>query len=357
MTLGVTRRIRGSEEQLAAYFNAVKERLISLQRAQNYMPEPIVLNFAGKRVGVVFGSQAIEDTLMPSLASQRVSGQTSDAGCLYFWQDWPGNYCPAIENDDFEEEVWRHESETAKIFIPIRKNYYIAWHYAHGDFFHCLPATNCLQSIHTTCPLRRQLHVWAQHQGLLFLHGAAVEIDGCGIFIGAPGGSGKSTLAVACLLAGHSFVSDDYVLLDCHNVAHMVSATAYLHTDMLARMPDLRQRVIGQDATRNNKTLLDLSDYAHAHKPKIALTIIIIPKVGNNGTPSISRINPARPLWEIVRTTAEQNGAPHDRAFISNAFTRLASLPVYEFLLSSDITRNVQVLETFVAKRKTLCTV
>ncbi len=352
MIRGVTRRISGDEQHLALYFDKVKERLAGLQKSRNYAPQPIVLNLAGKRVGVVFGSQANEDALMPSLASQRAPGQTPDAGCLYFWQDWPGNYCPAIEQDDFDEEVWRHESAAAKIFVPIKKVYYLAWHYARNEFFYCLPATHCQNFIHTTHPLRPQLHAWALQHDLLFAHGAAVEVAGCGIFIGAASGSGKSTLATSCLLAGHKFAGDDYVLIDRGNVAHMVCATANLHLDMLERMPALRRKVIGKDARCDNKTLLDLSDYAQALKQHIKLRMVLIPRLSTNEGPAIRQVSPARPLWEVVRSTAEQNGVPHSRIFINKVFTQLTSLPVYEFLLSPDVNCNVEALETFVKKRK-----
>lgn len=51
--------------------------------------------------------------------------------------------------------------------------------------------------------------VYLLHRGDLPIHSAAVEIDGIGVLLGAPGGHGKTTLAAACYQAGHRVLSED----------------------------------------------------------------------------------------------------------------------------------------------------
>ena len=348
----VRRNIKGDKRQMELYFDAVKERFAEVQSTNGYAPAPIVLNMAGRLLEVAFGSREIEEKLMPSLAGQRVPGVAGDAGSLYFWRDAPANYCPQVPEDDYGEELWRHQSEWAEVMVPIHKRYYRGWHFSRKEFFYCLPENGPLSLAHTTHPFRLQLHPWAQSQGLLFVHGAAVEIEGCGVFFGSTGERGKSTLALSCLLAGHGFAGDDYVLLDKNGAAHMVYGTGYLKPDMLERMPALQRAVIARDPARNDKTLLDLGSYARHFKSRIPLNLFIVPRVSGVVEPAFRVASPARALWEVVRSTAEQNGARADRDFMRAVFDRLSPLPVYEFFLTSDVDRNRNALEHFVTRRK-----
>src|SRR5438034_1082947 len=65
-------------------------------------------------------------------------------------------------------------------------------------------------------PVRREERFWGVPVSLCYLlrgdvgiHAAAVEVEGAGVLLAAPGRSGKTTLAGAFLAAGHRLLSED----------------------------------------------------------------------------------------------------------------------------------------------------
>jgi hypothetical protein len=57
-------------------------------------------------------------------------------------------------------------------------------------------------------------HVMARQPEMLFLHGATVDVNGRGLFLGGAKGSGKSTLALALGARGHAVLGDEVAAID-----------------------------------------------------------------------------------------------------------------------------------------------
>lgn len=354
----VIRNIKGDAVQMRRYFTFVKRRIDEVRQERGYNDENLVISLAGRRLAMELDCSHFYEQAHPSFAHLR-TGPTTDAGAeetLFVWRDQITNYCPPSPQGGYTYEVWRHESPWAEVYIPTGKRFMHARHLSDREFYCCLGPDYSLDSAYMAHPLRPQLHLWARTHNLMLLHGAAVEIDGCGIFLAASGGRGKTSFAVSSLLAGHFYAADDYVLLDTTPSAYPVYSSAYLNRDMLVKMPHLRGDVLYVDPARD-KTLVDLGAYAARIKGPIKLHMVLEPQVSGQKTPSMEAVPPARPVWQTIRTSAAQNGATRDKEFKAVIFSTLARLPAYRVNLSPDLNKNIRLVETFIKEnREVLCT-
>ena len=344
-----------TQQQLARYFQRVKTNFNAVQTENSYTGD-IHLRLAEKQVVLRLSSAALKNTCMPSLrhalAKENPIRPNNASGVFYYWQDEIANYYPFPTNRADRLDIWKHESEFAKIFIPVHGQYFKAHHYVENEVYRCVPKSDRIDFAHTTHPLKFLLHDWAQRNNLLFIHSAAVEIDGCGNLISSVGGKGKSTLAISSLLAGHQYAGDDYVLLDKNACAHMIYGSGYLNQDMLEKLPALKQYIIGADEKRNNKTLIDLSPYSRRFKSPIKIHMILFPNLVTGRQASVVIGESAKAVGQMVMSSARQNGARFDRDFMQTACRAIAHLPVYQINLTSDIFANIRALEQFVNRRE-----
>lgn len=351
----VIRNITGGKEQMRRYFDFVKRRIAFLRQKNGCSGEELVLLLAGRRLAVVLDSTHFYRQTAPSFACLRTEKILGETETLFIWRDKVDRYCPPLPHDAYDDEIWKHSSEWAELFIPLSKKNMEARHIAEKEWYLCLAPEYSLDPAYVAHPLRPQLHLWARAHNLMLLHGAAVEINGCGIFLAAAGGRGKSTLAVSSLLAGHHYAGDDYVLVDETPAAYPLYSSAYLNRDSLEKMPYLQGEILYHDAARD-KTLIDLSAYKNRIKSRVKLHLVLSPEVSASGKASLTRITPSRPLWQTIRTSAAQNGAMHDRVFRTTIFNTLSKLPAYRFCLSPDLDANIRLLENFVKeKSEALC--
>lgn len=349
---------KADTEHLRRYFAFVKRRFAALRQKNGHNGEELVIALAGRPLALELDGTHFYEQAAPSFACLRAE-RTGAEESLFVWRDDAARYCPPLPPcpvENYDHAIWRHESPWAEFHIPANKAFMRARHLTDGEFYFCLGPDYTLDPAYMAHPLRPQLHHWARTHNLMLLHGAAVEIDGCGIFLAASGGRGKTSFAVSALLAGHSYAADDYVLLDTTPTAHPIYSSAYLNRDMLAKMPHLRGDVLYVDPVRD-KILVDLSAYASRIKGPIPLHMVLAPHVSGQSTPSLEKVAPARAVWPTIRTSAAQNGAMHDTAFKSAIFATLGNLPAYRINLSPDLDKNIRLIENFIKKnREIVCT-
>ena len=149
------------------------------------------------------------------------------------------------------------------------------------------------------------------------LHSAAVGIDGTGLLIAGPSGSGKSSSALACVDAGFSFASDDYVLIDAAHPprAHMAYATAKVLRSSLARHRHLEPHF--RNLARNEeKPMLFVHEWhPNASVPRWNCRAVVLPVVAHRATTVLSPIRPAEMLRALAPSSVMLFPLAGDAAF------------------------------------------
>ncbi|HJR63525.1 MAG TPA: hypothetical protein VJ803_07455 [Gemmatimonadaceae bacterium] len=139
-------------------------------------------------------------------------------------------------------------------------------------------------------PLHSQLLLWHMDRGVQALHGGLVAQDGHGVLLGGPGGSGKSTVALTCMLAGFSYLADDYVGLEPVDggesyVGHSLYSSTHLEPEHLRLFPSLVGAAIPGKPPREDKSLIFLSQIAAARlDSSTAITALALPRVVHDET-------------------------------------------------------------------------
>ena len=197
---------------------------------------------------------------------------------------------------------------------------------------------------------RMELGWWALRRDLLFLHSAAVGMDGKGILLSGVGGSGKSTLALSAMLSGMQFLSDDYLIVDpAVPEAFRIYDTGYLTDAMLDRLPELRSSAFWHSDKRN-KTLIRL-DPEHRHiSDRIRLHAVVVPRIVHAATPSLERCADLGRLIPLLASTSYQNRELRNEEVFRSIVRLLRTLPAYDFALTDDLRANASYLKEWTNK-------
>lgn len=132
-------------------------------------------------------------------------------------------------------------------------------------------------------PMRPILNWWTGRDGMQLVHAGAVgDASGAALLAGA-GGAGKSCTAIACALAGLSYVSDDYCVIESGTGARArsVFSTGRLHESDATRLalPDAWIRC--SDSRPGDKTILFLGECAPERTaPALPIRVILLPRSG-----------------------------------------------------------------------------
>jgi hypothetical protein len=166
-------------------------------------------------------------------------------------------------------------------------------------------------------PFKHVLQWWIADRGGAMLHSAAVGIDGAGLLIAGPSGSGKSSSALACVDAGFSFASDDYVLIDAAHPpsAHMAYATAKVLRSSLARHVHLAPHFRNL-AREDEKPMLFVHELApNRIGSALSLGAVVLPVVAHRATTGLSPIRPAEMLRALAPSSVMLFPLAGDAAF------------------------------------------
>jgi hypothetical protein len=166
-------------------------------------------------------------------------------------------------------------------------------------------------------PFKHILQWWIASRGGALLHSAAVGLDGEGILIAGPSGSGKSSTALACMDAGFSFASDDYVLIDAAHPphAHLAYATAKVVRESLSRHVH-HHRHFRNLARDDEKPMLFVQDAAPDRvAAQLALQAVVLPVVMHMATTRLVPISPAEMLRALAPSSVLLFPLAGDTAF------------------------------------------
>ena len=157
-------------------------------------------------------------------------------------------------------------------------------------------------------PAAREEHLWMipisvclLHRGNLTLHAAAVEVDGHGVLLVAPGGAGKSTLAAAFVQAGHRLLSEDVTCVRMGGEPCVIPGPAMLRLrpDVLSHVALPGARVIRQIRSR---VTFALDQAGRGGCEPVPVRAIFLLDTASDGSPgeSISPAEGIRRLWPMA---------------------------------------------------------
>ncbi len=341
------RNIKASRSRLDEILSYYRQRFNSSSSQGKTLAA--TLHLAGRKLRLLFNDEAVSQAFLLSLKRAEQIGdrkESSDPGAVFYvWEDDIAQFYP---EDGSSDDVWRLNNEHGKIYIPPGNAFLCAYDHDHQVGYFCLRPGLHRDLAYTAHPLKSLFHLWAEHQGLLFIHCAAVQIQGRGILIGGVGGRGKSTLAVNALLHGHKFVGDDYLLLDQRqDLVYPIYSSVYLNPDMAAKWPVLADKIIGRDKVRNCKTLIDLQAYDDLFLDKMHYELLLMPEHGVSDQDRIEPLVPGIVLAQLIFSSADQNMERMNHGFMQKIFARLKHLPVYKFTVGSDLNKNMSYLEAY----------
>ena len=187
-------------------------------------------------------------------------------------------------------------------------------------------------------PLRLALGWAVGRPDRQLVHAGAVGEGGRGVLLGGSGGAGKSTVALACVEAGMTFASDDYVLLTASQpaAAQTVYGTAKLDRWSLDALPELAGQ-IDPPPGPGDKAVINL----HAlRRERVASSLdvraVVAPSVGGETPSRLERISAAEALRALAPSTIFQapDGSADSLRLISDV---VREVPAYSLLLGEDL--------------------
>ena len=104
----------------------------------------------------------------------------------------------------------RRATDGFELRFPGMADFHVAGDGLRAD---CWPAPDLSPATREHLFLNQVLPLMHSQQGMLVLHGAAVEIDGAAAAFLGPSTRGKSTLAASFASSGHAFLSDDGLIV------------------------------------------------------------------------------------------------------------------------------------------------
>lgn len=317
------------------------------------------LRLGGKFLEVRFASEFLKEKLLLSVARLECERPETIDAVFNVWQERLDGNHPAFCRPLLGTMLWRGGSLFFKeeLSIPFlydgTNRYFTAFDEEASQGYYCLDSTGELPFLHVCHPFRQLLHWWSLlTNDYLLTHAAAVGIGGKGVGLVGAGGRGKSTTAISAMARGLEFVGDDYVLFSqTDKKASLVYATGYLNPDMIARMPEFAEKIIGSDPARKDKTLVCLSSYASAFVPELEVFALLHPVIGSDKAQITPALQPLKVTTALAVSTTIQNEGWMSPPVLRRIFACIKGLPIYDFALSDDFTENADCLRNFILKR------
>jgi hypothetical protein len=356
---------RPSSAELQAYFDLLRA---AFQHAASFSPGPEgVYQFGDCRVKVTFGGSGLAGMLLPAIAHAAQSGGEAPEFQIFAW-DSASSGCelPTILNQHIQllKRDWGSYLDS-RGGIPhlsgdeIKSTLHLGAAGASLSVYH----TRLHQALFWTedaalipyyeqgAPFRAILNWMVDDDNHILVHAAAVGLPEAGVLLVGKGGSGKSTAALACLLAGLSFASDDYCLIDLDEqpVAYCVYNTAKLVklTD-LGRFPGLEgQFEIRDQLDPKSKPMIFLHQYLPAQViNRLPLRAILLVRIADSRHSSLLPASPAAALAAIAPNSIFQLPGAGKRAMA--AIGRLSrSLPCLWLESGADLDEIPRVISAF----------
>lgn len=317
---------------------------------------------ANKKIKIKFNSQKLVYWFTISLEYLKTQEFDDDQADLiiYVWENIFNDSMPAIFSKYASEMIWRggflyFKNNIVKCSYSHEPAYYQYYNKEKNIAFCCVNDEKELPFLHVCHPFRQILHWWAQEHNFILTHSAGIGINKNGALLIAVGGSGKSTTAITGLLNGIGYTSDDYVLLEPDkNIAHFIYSAGYLNQDMIKRLPELKQHIIGYDKTRNNKTLVNLLPYKNRFIRELKYNMLLFPvlKKENKKSEIFKSEIKLKALTALAVSTTIQNEGYLNHQYMNKLINSVKNLPIYQFNIISDFKENSAVLKNFLLNKE-----
>lgn len=205
-------------------------------------------------------------------------------------------------------------------------------------------------------PLSRLLLNWYNDQGFQVIHTGLVARDNKGLLFVGKSGSGKSTSSLACVIAGFSYLSEDYVGLETCNdgsfVGHSLYNSVFLRTDHLDRFPQLAPYAIRGRLPYEEKSTIILSQlFPERLEQAVPIRALVLPRVVNATEAQFRQASKGEALVALGPSSLLQ--IPN-RGLGVRGFKRLAELvervPCYWLEVGSDLGATPNCIEELLAQ-------
>lgn len=331
---------------LSEYFQAVDRHL---QREGRYPTAGFRVNICGRHIDLRFPTEELALAGRSSVEGF-ITGEegTADAVFLY-WYDRCDAYLPAGEGAF--SSVWQSKDATGSLRIGTDDDSLVGCDFVRQRYYFARPKPIDSGYMRTRHVMVNAFARWAQANGKLLFHAAAVGYGGNGVLIAGRGGSGKSTFAISCLAEGLDFVSDDYTLVtaDGQLQAMPLYTIVALREDMYQRFPQLGTPILEEDGSfRGGKPQFQIP--TERFSSNLNIRAIVMPVIAGDEEPSIEPVSPGKAMTQLIHSTITQIESRRDTVLIQKMAQRLSGLPIYEMRMSTDLTKNPAFLRSFIEK-------
>ncbi len=240
----------------------------------------------------------------------------------------------------------------------LRANRYGRWFGAYDMTTHiqyvCFDGRDLREYSPTWHPFRREFHYFAQNNGYLYLHSAAVGVDGKGVLLSANGGNGKSTTALSALIEHMDYVSDDYLIIDTEEKrVYPLYSCGILNLDSLKMLPELKAHVIREVPGRPGRSIIDLLPYREQFVDGLEICALVCPRVIKGEEVKVPRVTldeHKAGKMQMAVSSARQNGENQIKGsnFVYQVFDCVKEIPSYELILSKDTKKNAEALKKLI---------
>lgn len=181
-------------------------------------------------------------------------------------------------------------------------------------------------------PFRGILNWWMSHHERQFIHAAAVGDDQGAVLVVGPSGSGKSTAALSCMLAGMTYLGDDYCLLEPGDpqLVHSLYLSAKLHAGHLANFPELRNAIVNPLRLSFEKGVLDLNLIPGVRVGRsLPIRAVLVPRVTHRPDTEVVAVGRAAALTALAPSTILQLASAREDA-MRRMGELVRSVPAFE---------------------------
>ncbi|HEX4272325.1 MAG TPA: glycosyltransferase [Rhizomicrobium sp.] len=332
---------RKSEEEQAAFFEAVHEKALQAQAAAGIVSH--VIQVAGTHVRLIFAGDRLEKEIMPALAHLKTDADNADVS-FHVWESRSTGVTmvePPCARDHFTDrgDIWGFGSE----------RYRIAFHWS--EFSVCtfdrhdkigvwwVENADLMPFWTKASPLRSLFQWWMEMNGKQLVHAAAIGTEAGAVLVTGRGGVGKSTTALSGIVEGLRYTGDDYLIvgLEPEPTVYSLYGTAKLNPDQMVKFPRLAPFLTNERFLGEQKAVLQLfPHFAGQIAPSMKLRALLTPRFGSGDETSFAHASPLQLHRATSFTTMSQ--LPYAGRFTHEFVHRMVEeVPGLEMVLGRDL--------------------